>query len=495
MPAVTARRSFFLVVLALVLGATGAGRAAPCVVTDNGSGTADLPPAGCDYTSPDEVFLILDGLPPNTTIELEPTYGNFTCLGASGHCSVVISPGVCEGAGGALGGNAHCSESTIQFQATGTGYLAGFSRVVTLALEDEVHTAPRTPGDPVQSFATELISLDGDLFGDPDFDTLRLRAGTAHGLPSPGNTTLADLGDGTFNVDSFFDVAYSIEFIGAPGSALEGMAGTTVASIRIETGEPLPVTNDCVVPDDGTGTATFPPAACRYLNPDDNHRILNGLPAGTTIELDTVHESFSCPGSALHPSCSVSLPAGQCETPGGSLAGSVACYEMTASMDVSGTGSLTGYSRSIALPLFVEAHLGPRTPGQSVQLFAAEIVQLQGQLFGDPDFDYLQISAGSAVGAGSTTGHTRLTDLGDGTFNVESFFDIGYRIDFQGSPGSVLEGFGGSTTGSVRKSTGLPIEDSPTPVPSLGGGAILVLALLLGCGGVAVVRRSLRAAG
>jgi len=35
----------------------------PCVVLDNGGGSVDLPPAGCDYLSPDEVHKIIDGLP------------------------------------------------------------------------------------------------------------------------------------------------------------------------------------------------------------------------------------------------------------------------------------------------------------------------------------------------------------------------------------------------------------------------------------------------
>ena len=38
--------------------------AVPCVVPDNGSGTVDLPPAGCGYLSPADVHMIIDGLPP-----------------------------------------------------------------------------------------------------------------------------------------------------------------------------------------------------------------------------------------------------------------------------------------------------------------------------------------------------------------------------------------------------------------------------------------------
>ena len=42
-----------------------------CVVADNGAVTITLPPSSCEYLSPDEVYLIIDGLPPGTTIEFD----------------------------------------------------------------------------------------------------------------------------------------------------------------------------------------------------------------------------------------------------------------------------------------------------------------------------------------------------------------------------------------------------------------------------------------
>ena len=41
---------------------------------------------------------------------------------------------------------------------------------------------------------------------------------------------------GDFNIDSFFDITYQIEFEGCPGSILEGMSGTTIDTIRIQQG-------------------------------------------------------------------------------------------------------------------------------------------------------------------------------------------------------------------------------------------------------------------
>ncbi len=42
------------------------------------------------------------------------------------------------------------------------------------------------------------------------------------------------------------------------------------------------------------------------------------------------------------------------------------------------------------------------------------------------------------------------SDQGDGTFVVDSFFDIDYRIDFVGAVGGQLDGLSGSTTSKLR---------------------------------------------
>jgi hypothetical protein len=277
----------------------------PCTVPDNGNGTVNLPPEGCEYLSPDEVHLIIDGLPPETTIELDPIHAQFF--------------GINRFPGGSLGGEVELFESTLLLQVTGTGELAGFSRFLNVPISCEVHTGPRNEGDPVQTFPNDMFQLAGGIFGDPDFDVLQFTAGTALGLPSPGQTTLTQLPGGDFNVDSFFDIEYRIEFQGAPGSILEGFGGTTQAIINMRSGEPVPPptgaccfpdgsciqsteadcpTGDwiadtdcstspcappagpCEVPDDGTGTVSLPPEGCDYLSPQEVHLIIEGLPSG-----------------------------------------------------------------------------------------------------------------------------------------------------------------------------------------------------------------------
>ncbi len=235
-------RGVALVALAFAAGAAYAQTTpptGPCIAADNGTGTVTLPPAGCEYLSPDQVHLIVNGLPPGTTIVLKPLHRDFICGQGGG------VPGRCITQGGPLGGEVETFNSSATFQlsvssSSPTSTLSGWTRPVTLPLAVEVATAPRTPGAPVQTFNTDMQRIQGSITGDPDFDLFEVVGGTANGFSSPGSTTLTRQSTSSFKVDSSFKVGYRIRFVGAAGGRLAGYEGSTTGSVNMAAVKPCP---------------------------------------------------------------------------------------------------------------------------------------------------------------------------------------------------------------------------------------------------------------
>jgi hypothetical protein len=185
----------------------------PCVEPDV-SGTIIYPPQTCITAGYLGTMQIADGLAAGTTIDCDVRLGGFHTVGLA--------------AGGTLGGETQVWSAYLYLQVTGTGNLAGFARIIQVPVTGITHSAPRTYGDAVQSFDHNLMSLSGELFGDPDLCVLRITAGPLQSLPpSLGHTTLTRVGPpgSDFEVDSFFDITYRIEYQGCPGRILDGMSG------------------------------------------------------------------------------------------------------------------------------------------------------------------------------------------------------------------------------------------------------------------------------
>jgi len=201
----------------------------------------------------------------------------------------------------------------------------------------------------------------------------------------------------------------------------------------------------CVLPDNGAGTVTMPPNCLEgYLGwPTIDTGIVGG-----TIEIDATWSDF----------------AGIAEIVGGGSGGTQSSFDALMTMQMTGTGSLAGFSRTLFMPLNGSVvDWGARVLSDPVQTFAGNIIDISGDIFGDPDFDIISFRTGSTF-ALPGTGPTTLTRLGPpgSDFQVDSFFDIAYEIEYVGAPGSVLEGFGGKVERSTRFMTcpGLsPVED------------------------------------
>jgi hypothetical protein len=234
----------FILSLSLALVLTTVASAVPVIVPDNGGGTAQMPIQAPYPSLPATPMVISAGLPPGSQINIDAVW-----------LAPIVSA---EQPGGGLGGTQSAGGGPLmQWTMQGTGALAAYNRVLIVpasgsvasfptpsfgitASTYEVHAAPRTPFAPVQNYTTDLFRMFGQIgcCGDPDFDLLRLVAGSDFGLPSPGQTKLTQVGP-NWNVESFFDVTYRIDFVGRNGGTFGGMSGSSTGMSRFQIGMPI----------------------------------------------------------------------------------------------------------------------------------------------------------------------------------------------------------------------------------------------------------------
>jgi len=137
--------------------------------------------------------------------------------------------------GGILRGTVETFDSSLGTAIIGLpgGPLEGIALNFEVPASAEVHAAPQGEGE-VRTFETTMYSLTGRL-QDPNnvFESFELVAGDAHGLPSPGVTTLIQQEDGSFLIDSRFDVSFRVHFVGSPDGPLAGFEDEVEGQVTV----------------------------------------------------------------------------------------------------------------------------------------------------------------------------------------------------------------------------------------------------------------------
>lgn len=207
--------SMFVLCAALLL-AMIASPAMAIFNAPNAGGTARIPGGG--YVSPSDIhaWIAAGGV---ITAELAAYHGVF---------GVVTTT-----QGGTLGGQIETYPSSLVFTITGTGPLQGWSRTLVVQANCETHLAPRKIGAPVQDFDTDMYRIEGGITNDPDFEYFQVTAGTGDGFDSPGHTTLYQQKDGSWLVDSNFQIGYQIKYKGAKGGKLDGVEDVATGTITM----------------------------------------------------------------------------------------------------------------------------------------------------------------------------------------------------------------------------------------------------------------------
>lgn len=134
------------------------------------------------------------------------------------------------------------------------------------------------------------------------------------------------------------------------------------------------------------------------------------------------------------------------ELNGGMLNGKIEIGNSVVTFDVTGGGTLTGFHHVFTMPATFEVHSAPNKPGAEIDTFETNMYRMEGQ-GSDDVFDSIHLVAGTANGYPSP-GQMTFISQGDSVL-VDSFFNIGFRLEIRGAKGGPFEGFADTVEGKV----------------------------------------------
>jgi hypothetical protein len=314
-------------------------------------------------------------------------------------------------------------DETESFDAVVEGTIDDGSGPQSLTLAGPVQTVARAKGGAsTGSWETEILSL--SLSGDVGGISIEIRE--SPGLPSPGRTRVADNGDGTFEIDSFFDVFTELSVDGGPFQPQTNSAG------RIEL---QPIAPSVTLHSPSLPPESDPPNCDRLKSRYVGSGELAQFPNGVSSEA-VIYRCFKSVSRSTDPGT------------GDETEMFDAVVEATVD---DGTGPqvvlLTG-----PIQMITRAK-GAATTGS----WDTEILSMS--LFGDVGGVPVDVRESPGL---PSSGETSVVDNGDGTFQIESFFDVFLELSVAGGPFQPqTNGAGRIVLEPIRPSVDLPSADLP----------------------------------
>ncbi len=129
--------------------------------------------------------------------------------------------------GGSLGGTREYGNSVLHFTLLCPEPVATFDIPATFTVDTAPHPTELGP----MSFDTDMYAIEGSATNVGVFSSVHLVGGTSNGAKSPGHTSLIPADDGSYAINSTFNVGYHLEYVGAKGGPLDGVAGSIDSNI------------------------------------------------------------------------------------------------------------------------------------------------------------------------------------------------------------------------------------------------------------------------